>query len=259
MLKINNLSIRVGKKEIVKNISWQIKPGEIQVLMGPNGSGKSTFAQALAGQNFYKTFGNVSLDDHRILKLSPDQRAKRGLLVIFQQPVNITGVKVFDFLKSSFDKFFPKQKLSVAEFRSLISKMIKKLGLEENHLQRALNHQFSGGERKRLELLQALLFKPKYIIFDEIDSGIDIDGLRIIGKVVKRLQKQKTGILLITHQPKILKFVKPDKIHILLNGQIVKSGKAEVLQRLERSGYQSFYCALCVCGEKFCPKHRKKI
>jgi len=261
MLKIKNLSVKIDKKQILKGVCLTLRPGEVQVLMGPNGSGKTTLAQALAGRNklqatSYKLQANdtkILIDGENLLKMSVDERAKSGLFVSFQNPVNISGVKVFDFFSAEQNSLL-KEKASLLEFRKKIVKKAKKLGLSEKILDRDLGN-FSGGEKKRLELLQALVLKPKYAIFDEIDSGIDIDGLKTIEKIVKGLQKKGTGILLITHQPKILQFIKPAKIHVLIGGRIVKSGNDEILKRLERLGYKSFYCAACLCKQAACPKH----
>lgn len=253
MLEAKNINIKAGKKEIVKGVSLQVKSGEIHALMGPNGSGKSTFAQALAGQSLYKTQGRLSLDNKELLALSPDKRAKLGLFLGFQNPVSIPGVRVFSFLKQSFDSLYPDKRLTLSEFREKILKLIQSLDLDKNFLERDLNYHFSGGERKRLEVLQALVFKPKYVVLDEIDSGIDLDGLKLIKKAVLKLKKQKAGIILITHQPKILKLIRPNKVHLMIAGRIVASGNEEVIKRLEVSGYKSFYCLICQCPIEKCP------
>lgn len=265
MLKIKNLSVKAGKKKILDGISLNLREGEIQVLMGPNGSGKTTLAQTLAGQTFYKPSGSASIDGKEILKLSPDKRAKLGLFISFQNPISVPGVAIFDFLWEIYLLLFKRLPrsdksdlaMTLDEFKKLVLEEVKKLELGKEFLGRDLNYHFSGGERKRLEMLQALIFKPKYAIFDEIDSGVDIDGLGVIKKAVKKLQKSGTAILFITHQPRILKVIKPSKIHVLIGGKIVKSGNSEILKRLKISGYKSFYCAACVCRETECPEHKK--
>jgi len=257
MLEIRGIDIKAGKKEIVKNVSLKVKPGEIQALMGPNGSGKSTLAQALAGQEIYQTLGRLRLDNRDLLPLSVDKRARLGLFVGFQTPVSIPGIKVLTFLRESYNKLNPKSKLSLSEFKQMAVNQAAKLGLGREFLERELNYHFSGGERKKLEVLQALIFKPKYAVFDEIDSGVDLDGLKLVKKAIEKLRKNGTGIIFITHQLKILKLIKPDMIHLLINGKIVKSGKNEILKKLEISGYKSFYCLMCQCKEAVCPRHQK--
>ena len=192
-----------------------------------------------------------------ISKASPDKRARLGLFLGFQNPVSIPGVKVFLFLKQSFDSLHSREKMAVYEFRKKVLKFAQSLDLNEDFLERDLNYRFSGGERKRLEVLQALIFKPKYVIFDEIDSGIDLDGLKLIRKAVLKLKNQGTGVILITHQPKILKLIRPEKIHLMIEGQIMVSGNDEIIKRLELSGYKSFYCLICQCPIKKCP-HKGK-
>jgi len=255
MLVIKNLKVSIENKPIVKGVSLEIRPGEIQALMGPNGSGKSTLVKTLAGLDLYQAKGGVALNGRQLLRLSPDKRAKLGLFVSFQEPINISGVKAFHFLKEAYAKLFPQQQLLISPFKELVLKEADKLKLPSDFWEKELNQQFSGGERKRLEMLQALLFKPKYAIFDEIDSGIDLDGLKLMGKAITRLQQQGTGVVLITHHPRILKVIKPAKIHVLVDGQIVRSGNSEILKRLERSGYKSFYCVMCGCQKEECPKH----
>ncbi|OGD62030.1 Fe-S cluster assembly ATPase SufC [Candidatus Beckwithbacteria bacterium RBG_13_42_9] len=264
MLVIKNLQVTVNSKEIIKGISLEIKPGEIQALMGPNGSGKSTLALALAGSQKYKVSAKgrsssgrkseISIDGKDLLSLSPDKRARLGLFVSFQEPVAIPGVKVFSFLKEAYEKLTGKHLLT-SQFKELILGQAETLKLAPDFWQKELNQQFSGGERKRLEMLQALLFIPKYAIFDEIDSGIDLDGLKLIKKAILKLQKMGTGIILITHHPRLLKLIKPDKIHVLVDGRLVKSGNGEILKRLEKSGYKSFYCVMCSCPGEICPQH----
>jgi len=278
VLKIKNLSVKIGRKRILEDVGLNLREGEIQVLMGPNGSGKTTLAQTLAGRDKLQVtsppageagdklqVSGISLDGKNLLKMSVDERVKAGLFVSFQNPVSIGGVKVFDFLWEVYLSLFKRLPhpvdagfaMTLNGFKNLVLKEVKKLGFSREILEKELSG-FSGGERKRLEMLQALVLRPKYVVFDEIDSGVDIDGLEIIKKSVLRLKKNGVGVLLITHQPKVLKFVKPFKIHILVGGKIVKSGNSEILKRLEISGYKSFYCAACICRETECPEHKRR-
>lgn len=258
MLQVDNLKVTAGEERIINKISLSLKPAEIQALMGPNGSGKTTLAQTLAGQKLYHASGSVKMDGQELLGLSPEKRARLGLLVGFQNPVAIPGVKVLTFLKHGFDRLQPQKRLLFSQFRDEARVEAKNLGLAEEFLERELNQYFSGGEGKRLEILQAIIFKPKYAIFDEIDSGVDVDGLRLMRKSIERLRKLGTGVVLITHQPRLLKFIKPSKIHLLIGGRIIQSGNSEIIKRLERSGYKSFYCVMCNCPGIICPRHKRQ-
>jgi Fe-S cluster assembly ATP-binding protein len=239
MLNIKNLSITVKNKQILKNINLQIKAGEIAVLMGPNGSGKSTLAQVLAGNPQYKLEtrkSKVETNGLNLLDKTADQRVKLGLFVTWQSPPTIEGVKVFDLLRA-IDYERNNKQSSFVDFNSQIKKMAKKLGLKSSILNRNLDSKLSGGERKRLEILQLLLISPKFAIIDEIDSGLDIDGVKMVAKVLQAKVKKGMGILLITHNQKILDYLNPNKYYILKSGKIVSSGGEQVLENLEKNGF----------------------
>ena len=240
MLKITNLSVSVGSKKIISDINLAIGQGEIHVLLGPNGSGKTTLAMALMGHPNYKlqitpfdsTQGKnykcqINLDGKDITKLEPDQRAKAGLFVSWQKPIAIPGVSVKNLLNLLIKK----------NLQEKITKISHNLGIKEDLLARSLNENFSGGETRKMELLQANILRPHYIILDEIDSGLDIDALKLVTNNIRQLTKF-SGILLITHNLRILKYLKPDRIHILIHGHIVKSGDYKLGEIIDKKGYQ---------------------
>jgi len=242
-LKIKNLSVSLGKISILRDINLIIKSGEIHVLMGPNGSGKSTLAQALIGYKNYKLNNEnyeLKIDGKNINKLQTDERAREGLFLAFQNPVSVTGVSVADLLRSACqynDKF---KKFSIWEFNKQILKKAQILGIPQDFLKRDVNESFSGGEKKKLEMLQALMLKPKYAIFDEVDTGLDMDALKKIAESIIYLKNQGTGILLITHYSLLLKLVKPKFVHILLKGRIIKSDGYKLAMEVEKKGYANF-------------------
>ncbi len=213
--------------------------------MGPNGSGKTSLAYGLAGHPDYTTTpqSKLTLDGHDLISLSPSQRAKAGLFLAFQYPVAIPGVSVQNFLKLAFDTLHPGDKSfpSVLAFRKHLQDQAKLLGVKPTLLSRSLNDGFSGGEKKRLELLQLLVLRPKYAILDETDSGLDIDSIKLVAHVITTLVKtHHTGIILITHYQRLLEHLKPDFIHVLLKGRVVKTGGPELVNQLEHGGYQQF-------------------
>ncbi len=242
-LQIKNLSVSLGRLLILKDISLIIESGEVHVLMGPNGSGKSTMAQSLLGNRNYKiknTDFDLRVDGKIIKNLSTDKRAKAGLFLAFQNPVGITGVSVGDLLRIACQYKSKNGKFSVWEFNKQLLAKAQEIGIPRDFLKRDLNEAFSGGEKKKLEMLQALMLKPKYAIFDEIDTGLDVDALKKISKSINYLKDKGTGILLITHYSRILRFIKPDFVHILVKGRIVKSGGYELAKIVEENGYASF-------------------
>lgn len=238
MLKINNLHVQTtDAKKILNGINLTIKPGEVHTIMGPNGAGKSTLASALMGHPGYQiTKGKVSLGKKSLNRLSPDKRFKAGLFLAFQYPIEIPGVSVANFLKTALDSLTGRRS-DIIEFRKKLKKEAKKLRINEEFIDRAINEGFSGGEKKKMEMLQLLMLGPKFAIFDETDSGLDIDALKIVGKTIDSIH-HNTGILLITHYHRILKYVRPDFVHILIDGQIVRSGDVSLVEHVEEIGYQ---------------------
>lgn len=257
-LTIKNLSVSLGERLILNDVNLEILPGKTHVLMGPNGSGKSTLAQVLMGNTSYEVRSmkyEVRINGKDINKLEPDERGREGLFLAFQNPVAIPGVNVANLLKMAYQllketrkEVYNLQKInklhnpifSVWEFNEMLVKKAKLLDIPQEFLRRSLNEQFSGGEKKKLEMLQAVVLEPKYAIFDEIDTGLDVDALKIVADGISQLRKRGTGVLLITHYQRILKFVKPDFVHILVGGKIVKEGNYKLAEEVERSGYKKW-------------------
>lgn len=244
-LVIADLQANVEENSILKGISLTVNPGEIHAIMGPNGSGKSTLAYALAGHPGYEvTGGQVMLDGQNILELSPDERAQKGLFLAFQYPIEIPGVKVQNFLKLAYQARFvdqPKKQFSSAlAFRQHLETLANELKVKPELLKRGLNEGFSGGEKKRLEILQMAVLEPKFAILDETDSGLDIDAIKAVAEGVNAVvQKYQTGVIVITHYQRILRYLKPDYVHVLVKGKIVKSGDRKLAEQLEAEGYGS--------------------
>jgi Fe-S cluster assembly ATP-binding protein len=241
MLSINNLKVSVDDKTILRGISLKVKPSELHVIMGPNGSGKSTLAYTLAGHPHYQVdAGTITINQKKIQAASPDERALAGLFLAFQYPVTIEGVSVQNFLKTAHDTLYGKTK-NVLEFRQELQQHAEFLGIEKELLSRSLNDGFSGGEKKRVEVLQVLTLKPKYAIFDETDSGLDIDSIKLAAKGINSsISTNKTGCIIITHYQRILKYLKPDHVHIMIQGKIVKSGSTDLVTQLEKHGYKQW-------------------
>ncbi len=242
-LEIRNLHVSIDESEILKGVDLTIKPGEIHALMGPNGSGKSTLAYALMGHPTYEvTQGEVFFKGENILELDPDERAKSGVFLAFQYPVAIPGVSVANFLRSAINarrkEEDPEDKgIPVAEFRKMLKEKLDLLQMPHEFAGRYLNDGFSGGEKKRAEILQLATLGPEIAIMDETDSGLDIDALRIVADGVNALVGPEMGVLLITHYQRILNYIKPDRVHIMLGGRIVESGEAVLAEKLEEHGY----------------------
>lgn len=246
-LVIKNLSVAIVGRIILKNIELSITKGEIHVLMGPNGSGKSTLAQAVMGSKNYELKSKnyeLRIDGKNIKNLKTDERAREGLFLAFQNPTSIPGVSIADLLKTAYQQTSSKVKklhnpiLSVWEFNELLVNTAKKLKIPQEMLRRNLDESFSGGEKKKLEMLTAVILRPKYAIFDEIDTGLDVDALKIIAHGISKLKAKGTGILLITHYQRLLHFVKPDFVHILIDGQIIESGGYTLAEKVEKNGYK---------------------
>jgi Fe-S cluster assembly ATP-binding protein len=241
MLKITNLHANVEDKPILKGIDLTINPGEVHAIMGPNGSGKSTLANVLAGKSDYEvTDGSIELDGEELGELEPDERAVRGLFLAFQYPVEIPGVSNAYFLRSALNnarKFRGEADVDSLSFMNLIKEKASKLGLDASMLQRSVNDGFSGGEKKRNEIFQMAVLEPKMAVLDETDSGLDIDALRVVADGVNALRGQDRGILVITHYQRLLDYIVPDFVHVLVNGRIVRSGGKELALELEAKGY----------------------
>ena len=236
-LEIKNLNVNVDGKEILKGLNLNLEKGKVYALMGPNGSGKSTLSQVLAGNPKYKISGEISFEGEEISNLKPHERAKKGLFLSFQYPVEISGVTISSFLKTALNSLKGK-KISPIEFWNILEKQSKKLNIDKSFLSRFLNEGFSGGEKKKAEILQMLILNPKLAILDETDSGLDIDSLKIVSQGINNFMDKDKTILIITHYQKILDYVKPDKILVMKNGNIVKEGGKELIEELEKWGYE---------------------
>jgi Fe-S cluster assembly ATP-binding protein len=233
-----------GAKEILKGLSLSIGAGEVHAIMGPNGSGKSTFSHVLAGKPGYEvTGGSVRFDGEDLLGLEPEERAAKGLFLAFQYPVEIPGVPYMQFLKVALNaqrKLRGEEELSTPDFMRLIREKTDQLGISMDMLRRAVNVGFSGGEKKRMEVLQMAVLDPKLCILDEIDSGLDIDALKVVAEGVNALRGPQRGFLLITHYQRLLQYIEPDHVHVMVNGRIVRSGGRELAEELEREGYAAY-------------------
>ena len=241
MIKINNLQARVEDKEILKGINLEINPGEIHAIMGPNGSGKSTLSSVIAGREDYEvTGGSIDFEGEDLLDLDPEERAHKGIFLSFQYPVEIPGVSVSNFIKTAINDSRKGRGEEPMEAREMLAKMREKtalLEMDKSYLSRSLNEGFSGGEKKRNEIFQMAMLEPKLAILDETDSGLDIDALRIVAGGVNKLRTADNAVVVITHYQRLLDYIKPDFVHVLYNGRIVKSGGPELAHELEEKGY----------------------
>ena len=241
MIKINNLQARVEDKEILKGINLEVNPGEIHAIMGPNGSGKSTLSSVIAGREDYQvTGGSIDFEGENLMDLDPEERAHKGIFLSFQYPVEIPGVTVSNFIKTAINESRKGRGEEPMEAREMLAKMREKtalLEMDKSYLSRSLNEGFSGGEKKRNEIFQMAMLEPKLAILDETDSGLDIDALRIVAGGVNKLRSADNAVVVITHYQRLLDYIKPDFVHVLFNGRIVKSGGPELAHELEEKGY----------------------
>jgi Fe-S cluster assembly ATP-binding protein len=241
VLEIRNLHAAIGGKEILRGLSLTVKAGEIHAIMGPNGSGKSTLAKVLAGHPDYEvTGGEVIYQGKNLLELEPDERAREGVFLAFQYPIEIPGVSNANFLRMAYNekaKHDGRDELDPLEFDDLIREKIKIVEMDPSFINRSVNEGFSGGEKKRNEILQMAVLEPKLAVLDETDSGLDIDALRIVANGINTLANKDNAIILVTHYQRLLNYIEPNFVHVLYRGQIVKSGGKELALELEQKGY----------------------
>lgn len=254
MFEVKGLEVEVEGKKILKGVDLKVGKGEVQVIMGPNGSGKSTLAYTIMGHPKYQVVkGDIRLKRESIRADSPNQRAEKGIFLAFQYPASISGVSVFNFLKQAYEILRCRRcregesmdscrKMSILEFRDKLTQSAGKLKVRSELLRRSVNEGFSGGEKKRLEILQLLALKPKLAILDEIDSGLDIDSLKVAAQGINQVRKEnpEMAVILITHYQRILKFIKPDFVQIMAGGKIIKSGDYSLVSEIEKKGYTQY-------------------
>ena len=244
LLNISNLHVSIGGKPIIDGLSLDVPAGEVHAIMGPNGAGKSTLSYTLAGRSGYAvTGGGATLDGEDLLALSPDQRAAKGVFLSFQYPLEIPGVPALTFVRTALNaqrKARGEAEVSAPEFLKRVREAAAKLRMDMDMLKRGLNVGFSGGEKKRMEILQMLMLEPRFLILDETDSGLDIDALRIVSEGVNALRSPERGMLVITHYQRLLDYIKPDRVHVLAAGRIAASGGPELALELEREGYDKY-------------------
>ena len=244
MLSIKNLHVEIDGKKILNGLTLDVRPGEVAAIMGPNGSGKSTLSYVIAGKSDYTvTEGDVTLDGTSILDIAPDERAAKGLFLAFQYPLEIPGVATMTFLKAAMNaqrKKRGEKELATPDFIKQVRAAAKSLSIDPDMLKRPLNVGFSGGEKKRMEILQMALLEPRFAVLDETDSGLDIDALRIVADGVNALRAKSRGFLVITHYQRLLDHIRPDVVHVMSKGQIVRSGGPDLALELERNGYRDF-------------------
>lgn len=241
MLSVKNLKASIEGNQILKGVDMEVKPGEIHAIMGPNGSGKSTLASVLTGREDYETEeGEVLFDNQQLLEMEPEERARAGLFLAFQYPVEIPGVTMTNFMKQSVNeirKAQGKEEMKSADFLKLMREKAKMVGIDDQMMKRAVNEGFSGGEKKRNEILQMALMEPKLSIMDETDSGLDIDALKTVANGVNQLSSNDNAFVIITHYQRLLNHIVPDYVHVLYDGQVVKSGDKDLAYELEEKGY----------------------
>ena len=241
MLEIKNLQVSINDKLILKGLNLSIKPGELHAMMGPNGSGKSTLANVLSGKGGYKISGTLNFEGKNLKEIPIEERAQKGIFLAFQYPLEIPGVNTNNFLKTSLNsirKARGEKEIDTLSFLKMVKEKSSELGIDENFLSRQLNVGFSGGEKKKNEILQMKILDPNFSILDETDSGLDIDALRTVANGVNSSRNKKKSFLVITHYQRLLNYIKPDFVHVLSDGKIVKSGCSELAEELEKTGYK---------------------
>ena len=241
MLEIKNLKASINNRDIIKGLDIKIKPGELHAIMGPNGSGKSTLANVLSGKNGYQISGAIQFKGKNLIEIPVDERAQKGIFLAFQYPTEIPGVNTNNFLKTSLNKVRKargEKELDTLTFLKIVKEKTAELGIDEKILSRQLNVGFSGGEKKKNEILQMKILDPSFTILDETDSGLDIDALKTIANGVNSSRDKKKSFLVITHYQRLLDYIKPDFVHVLSDGKIVKSGGMELAEELEKTGYK---------------------
>ncbi len=241
MLEIKNLKASINNKEILKGLDISIKPGELHAIMGPNGSGKSTLANVLSGKDGYEVSGELKYKGNDLISIPIDERAQKGIFLAFQYPTEIPGVNTNNFLKTSLNKIKKargEKEIDTLSFIKMIKEKSNELGMNENMLSRQLNVGFSGGEKKKNEILQMKILNPSLAILDETDSGLDIDALKTVAKGVNSTRDKNKSFLVITHYQRLLNYIKPDFVHVLADGKIIKSGSMELAEQLEKTGYK---------------------
>ena len=241
MLEIKNLQVSINNKLILKGLNLSIKPGELHAMMGPNGSGKSTLANVLSGKSGYKISGTLNFEGKNLKEIPIEERAQKGIFLAFQYPLEIPGVNTNNFLKTSLNsirKARGEKEIDTLSFLKMVKEKSSELGIDENFLSRQLNVGFSGGEKKKNEILQMKILDPNFSILDETDSGLDIDALRTVANGVNSSRNKKKSFLVITHYQRLLNYIKPDFVHVLSDGKIIKSGCSELAEELEKTGYK---------------------
>jgi Fe-S cluster assembly ATP-binding protein len=238
-LEIKNLRVAIGENEIVRDLSLTVRTGEVHAIMGPNGSGKSTLAKVIAGHpDYHVTSGDVLMDGENVFELEPDERARKGLFLAFQYPSEIPGVTIANFLRAAAQSRLPEgEELEATDYYAKLYEKMDLLNMDRSFTSRAVNEGFSGGEKKRCEILQMAMLEPRFAILDETDSGLDIDALKVVAHGVNSLRSPNLGVLLITHYQRLLNYIIPDFVHVMVQGRIVRSGGKELALELEEKGY----------------------
>jgi len=244
MLEVRDLHVSIGNVEILKGINLLVKPGEVHAIMGPNGSGKSTLANVLAGHPSYVvTSGEALLEGENLLAMLPENRARAGVFLCFQHPTEVPGVRLDHFMRAGFNSIQKSkglEEMDVLKFDRFLNEKVGIVEMDRNLTKRSVNEGFSGGEKKRNEILQMAVFEPKLAVLDEPDSGLDVDALRIVAQGINQLKRPDNAVILITHYQRILDYVVPDKVHVIINGRIVKSGDKKLALEIEDKGYDDF-------------------